>query len=65
MSTMAYLERVHHVGVDPMGLLVMVHLAGGATARRKMNSAATVDIKRGKKPSLLAGMKATSVTGWG
>jgi len=60
MDTMADLERVHHVGVDAMGLLVTGHLTGaGAAVRRKVDGAATVDKKsRGKKSS--AGGKATT-----
>ena len=61
MDTMADLERVHHVGVDAMGLLVTGHLTGaGAAVRRKVDGAATVDKKRGKKGPAAAGAKATS-----
>ena len=49
MDTMTDLERVHHVGVDAMGLLVTGHLPGaGAAVRRKVDGATTVD-KNNKK----------------
>ncbi|KAL9180721.1 hypothetical protein ACHAXT_011174 [Thalassiosira profunda] len=46
------LERVHCLGVDAMGLLVTGHLTGaGAAVRRKVDGAATVEKRRGKKAS--------------
>ncbi|KAL7537262.1 hypothetical protein ACHAXR_007696 [Thalassiosira sp. AJA248-18] len=55
-DTMGDLERVHHVGVDAMGLLVTGHLTGaGAAVRRKVDGAATVDkSKKGKKSAAAA-----------
>jgi len=55
-DTMADLERVHHVGVDAMGLLVTGHLTGaGAAVRRKVDGAATVVDKKKGKNKLSAG----------
>ena len=49
-ETMEDLNRVHHVGVDAMALLVTGHLTGaGAAVRRKVEGAvSTPDRKRGK-----------------
>ncbi len=51
-DTISDLERVHTIGVDAMGLLVMGHLTGaGAAVRRKVDGAATVVDKKQQQRS--------------
>mmetsp|Transcript_15238 Transcript_15238/g.29738 ORF Transcript_15238/g.29738 Transcript_15238/m.29738 type:complete len:849 (+) Transcript_15238:205-2751(+) len=59
-DTLSDLERVHHLGVDAMGLLVIGHLTGaGAAVRRKVEGAPLVEDKDGKKkPAMRAANRA-------
>ena len=57
-DTLSDLERVHHVGVDAMGLLVTGHLTGaGAAVRRKVDggggASAAADGKKKKNASIV------------